>query len=257
MSNVENAKLSTMPVNFADTDVVENISEKRRSGKRISLSEYGRKVKQIQTGKLTNPIVPGLADFIQGIIYDKVSYAAAATVPAAFSWFTVPSGQQGKSKADTNLTQASQLTSPEWANVQGLTLKLSSLMQKADIDTWINTYYIEFYVTNKIYLEGPPEYFPATGGLQGFFTLATAANGSFFNNGTPKSDNFFDMRIPQGVDLGGITTDGQTGIIINQSQTFRVDCKATSGFTLAAASGTYGGFAVTCALLAIISRSVQ
>jgi hypothetical protein len=129
-------------------------------------------------------------------------------------------------------------------------------MVKADIDAWVNNYYIEFYVDNKIYLDGQIDMFPAPAGLTGLQTFSAATTASFYVNGTPRADNFFDLRIPGGIDLGGITTDGNTGITINQGQTFRIECTGTS-FTLAAAAGTYGGLQVTAMLIGVISRSVQ
>jgi hypothetical protein len=98
--------------------------------------------------------------------------------------------------------------------------------------------------------------FPAPAGLSGLQSFATATTATIYTNGLPRADNFFDLRLPGGIDLGGIVTDGNTGITINQGQTFRVECTGTS-YTLAAAAGTYGGFQVTCMLLGVISRSVQ
>src|ERR1700759_175258 len=123
-------------------------------GKRLALSKIGRSFDRISKGRLVNPIVPGVADYIMGVVYDRVTYAPGAALPANFKFFVVPSGQQSKTKADTNLTQASALTNPSWMNAVGLGFKFSTLMVKADIDAFLNTYYVEFYVDNKIYLEG-------------------------------------------------------------------------------------------------------
>jgi hypothetical protein len=243
-------------INLLDGDYCEPIQEKGKLGKRVSLSEFGRKAELINKNRKHNPIVPGLADFIQGILWDRFVQGASTNLPASFSWFTVPYGQGGKTNADTNLQLTSTLPAPQWMNVVSLGLYLSSLMRKQDIDTYFNTYYIRFYVDQKYYLEGPPWMFPAPGGMTGFYTLAAAADQSFFTNGVPQSFNFFDLRLPQGIDLGGVTTDGATGILINQGQTFHVDSNGTS-FTLAAADGAYGGFNVVCVLTGILSRSVQ
>ena len=225
-------------------------------GKRLPLSKYGKAVSLIEKHRQHNPIVPGVADYIMGPIYDRVTYAPGATVPANFKWFVTPAGQSSKTKADTNLSQASTLTQPSWANVVGLGFKFSTLMQKPDIDAFVNNYYVEFYVDNKIYLEGQVDMFPAPAGITGLQSFATAITSTAYVNGTPRADNFFDVRIPGGIDLGGMVTDGNTGITINQGQTFRVECTGTS-FVLAAANGTYGGFQVTAMLIGIISRSVQ
>ena len=225
-------------------------------GKRLSLSKHGKQVNRITHGREPNPIVPGVADYIMGPVYDRVTFAPGATIPANFKWFVSPMGQSSKTKADTNLSMSSALSAPSWMNVVGLGFKFSTLMQKADLDAFVNNYYIEFYVDNKIYLEGQVDMFPAPAGITGLQSFATATTSTVYVNGTPRADNFFDLRIPGGIDLGGLVTDGNTGITINQGQTFKVECTGTS-FTLAAASGTYGGFQVTAMLIGVISRSVQ
>lgn len=245
-----------LTLNLADSDYCESFKEKKKVGKLIHLSEFGKKARALVKGRKSNPIVPGMADYIQAIIYDRFTQGAATNLPSQFSWFTIPYGQQGKTVADTNLQLTSQLPQPQWMNVVSLGFYLASTMIKADIDTFFNTYYMRFYIDQKYYADGPFYMYPAPAGLNGFWTKATAADQSFYTNGNPQSFNFFDLRLPQGIDLGGVTTDGFTGIIIGQGQTFHVDSFGTS-YTLAAADGSYGGFNVMCTLLGVLSRSVQ
>lgn len=207
-----------------------------------------------------NPIVPGAADYVQWNAYDRMTYAAATQLPNLISYFSIPSNQQGKTKMDTNLTQVQTFTAPNWINVVGMGLYFSSQMIKGDIDIVLNNFWLEFWCQEKIYLEGPVWLFPSPGGLTAGFMLSTATTNTAYNNGTPAAYNFFDVRLPAGMDLGGVTTDGTTGIIINGGQTFHVDLKSTAAagvITLGAAVGSYGGYQVTIVLQGVYSRAVQ
>lgn len=227
-------------------------------GKRVFLSEFGRKVKQKEEGVSTNPLVPGAADYILNTLYDRYTSAAAAALATNFQFFVVPNGQSGKTKVDTNLTQAGQLPAPQWFNVMWIGFYFSPLMQLSDIQTFTLLYYTEFWIQDKIYAEGPVYMFPTPGGLQGQQSFATATLATFYTNGNTSSTNWNDLRLPAGIDLGGgVVTDGYQGIVLNSGQNFHLDCKSAAGYTLAAASGSYGGFNVMANLGGIWARQVQ
>ena len=242
-----------------DKDFTEDITSKSGTvvGKRVILSEFAKKSKRLDKGVNNNPIVPGAADYIQNTLYDRYTSAAGAALATTFQWFTIPQGQSGKTKTDTNLTLTQMLPAPQWFNVIGLGVYFSPLMIVEDVYNFTNGYWLEFWVQSKIYAEGPVQFFPSPGGLSTTWSFATAANRSIVTNGSALTTNFFDLRLPQGLDLGGISTDGATGIIINGGQTFHVDAKSPAGITLQAASAPYGGFNALVTLQGIHSREVQ
>src|ERR1700743_1299288 len=97
-------------------------------GRRVALSEAGRKMELLSKGREVNPIVPGVADYIQALQYDRFVQTAGTALPAQFSWFVTPYNQGGKTQADTNLQLNSQLPQPQWMNVVGLSLYISTIM---------------------------------------------------------------------------------------------------------------------------------
>lgn len=239
---------------------VENISD-YQTGKTGFASQLGKLATNKRKKKQANPIVPGAADYVQWVVYDRMTFAATTILPNLISYFSIPSNQQGKTKMDTNLTQSQTFPAPNWLNCVGVTLYFADTMLKNDISIVLNNFWLEFWCQEKIYVEGPVYNFPSPGGLTaGFNQLAAAALQTAFNNGTPASFNFFDVRLPAGMMLGTIQTDGTTGIVINGGQSFHVDLKSTAAaatITLGAASSPYGGYLVTVSLLGTYSRAVQ
>ena len=233
-----------------------------KKGKIGFASKLGQLATNKQKKKHTNPILPGAADFVQWVAYDRMTYAAASVLPNLISYFSIPANQQGKTKMDTNLTQSQTFPAPNWLNVVGICVYFADNMLKQDISIVLNNFWLEFWCQEKIYVEGPIYNFPSTGGLTSGINLQGAAANSYaFNNGTPAAFNFYDVRLPAGMMLGNVQTDGTTGIVINGGQSFHVDLKSTAAagtITLsAAATGGYGGYLVTVSLLGTYSRAVQ
>lgn len=231
-------------------------------GKKGFTSSLGKLAINKANKRNNNPIVPGAADFVQWVAYDRMTYAAATILPNLISYFSIPSNQSGKTKMDTNLTQSQTFPAPNWLNVVGLTVYFADTMLKNDISIVLNNFWLEFWCQEKIYVEGPLYNFPSVGGLTSGInsTLAAGAQISAYNNGTPAAFNFFDVRLPAGMQLGTISTDGVTGIVINGGQSFHVDLKSTAAaatITLGASSAPYGGYLVTVSLLGTYSRAVQ
>jgi hypothetical protein len=151
-------------------------------------------------------------------------------------------------------------------------------MIKPDIDAVLDNSYLEYWVTAKIYAEGPLQLFPSGAGLSG---VTDQTGQAAWNNGWPVASNLFDLRLPAGIHLGmgqddsgnpvAITTDGLMGITILQSQTFHVDLKQDSSSGTAYslitppvvlkasnATPTVGtGANMMCYLYGILSRGVQ
>jgi hypothetical protein len=258
-------------------DLDTNINEgKHKFGFKDLISVYKRRSK-FNSSKHKNPIAPGLADIVNWVIYDRNSFAQNTAIPANFKFFTQPIGTNNKTKADTNLFQVSRLEDPLWMNVIGMGIYWTPNVYIGDITTFQNTYYLEFWVGQKVYIEGPYQCFPSAAGIYAFPNMNTAslaltfANGAatmFSSNGVPRTDNMFDLRLPGGIQLGyetdsngnqnAVVSDGLTGITILQGQGFRVENNAPNGgFTLTTTA--LGGFGINfqCYLYGILSRGVQ
>lgn len=202
-----------------------------------------------------NPIVPGKIGIFNWTLYDTITAAQAATTAVLLQAFTVPAGTSGKTKLDTNLEQVSRIPGPGIFNAVSVGFYFSSRMLKEDIDDFLDSYYMEFVVVSRIYAEGLLMFYPAGAGLAGM-TTKTAEGG--WSNGQPNVANFYDLRLPAGLDLGGGTfTDGYTGITILQDQTFRVDLKATTGVTLNTTAAGGFGLRLIVALSGQMTRGVQ
>lgn len=222
--------------------------------------------------RLRNPIQPNTADIVNWVLYDRITFAPATTIPQLVRLFVTPIGSGAKTKVDTNLEQVSRLPDPQWFNCTGLGFFFNSNAAPADIQAFLATEYMEFWVSQKVYLEGPLQCFPSGAGLFGtaaIDTVAAAGNYSVITtNGWPNVHNLYDVRLPAGLNLGVndqgtmVTADGLIGITILQGQSFRVELKADGGgATLVAASGVTPingtGLTVSCYLHGILSRGVQ
>lgn len=248
-------------------------------------NDYLRKAKAQH--RRQNPIAANQADIVYWVLYDRFFEAQGQTMPAKLVFFSVPQGQTittggttyTKAKQDTNMALVNTLEAPQWMNTIGLGIYFSSDMVKPDIDGILNTSYLEYWVTAKIYAEGPLQLFPSGVGLSGSTTQTGSAA---WNNGWPVASNLFDLRLPAGIHLGmgqddsgnpvAITTDGLMGITILQSQSFHVDVKAdaVSGTQFTNAANTPWHLSATsatpiagvgcdmmCYLYGILSRGVQ
>jgi hypothetical protein len=236
-------------------------SLQKRAGKvgfRTSLTEFFKAARR--RGRERNPIAPNQADIVKWILYDRFQFASGTTVPNNFKFFTSPIGQNGKTKVDTNMEQVQRLADPLWFNTEGIGFFFGGPNDPTDINGFLDTEYMEYWVGQKVYLEGPVQCFPGGAGLQ--MAAAGVLDYRFATNGVPRTDNVFDVRLPAGIHLGtdtagnSIVTDGLIGITILQGQQFRVEMQAPAGgFALEAAPGS--GLNVMCYLYGILSRGVQ
>ncbi len=219
-----------------------------------------------------NPISPNQADYVNWVLYDRITFAASAVVPQLTKLFVIPIGGSSKTKVDTNLELVSSLAAPQWFNCTGVSIYFNPNTAPIDLDNFLNTEYMEFWVSQKVYLEGPLDCFPGSGGLMGGTNLGTmtAAATSFisnFTNGWPSIHNMYDVRLPAGLGLGmdgngtPVAADGIIGITILQSQTFNIQLKADGGGATMAATGAVPvagvGLTVGARLHGILSRGVQ
>ena len=150
----------------------------KRAGKvgfRTSLTEFFKAAKR--KARAQNPIAPNQADIVKWIIYDRFRFAAGTTVPNNYKYFTQPIGTNGKTKVDTNLDQVQRLPDPLWFNTEGMGFYFSPDNALADITNFINSEFQEFWVGQKVYVEGPVQCFPGGVGIFG-------ASGSYWPGGS-------------------------------------------------------------------------
>lgn len=219
-----------------------------------------------------NPISPNQADYANWVFYDRTNWAAAATIPQITKLFVAPIGTNSKTKVDTNMTQVSVLEAPFWFNCTGIGFFFNSNVAPIDLYNFLNTEYMEFWVGQKVYAEGPLDIYPSAGGTWTQATLGTmtAAATSYLTssaNGWPSIHNMYDLRLPAGLPLGkdangnAVVADGFIGVTILQSQTFHVELKADGGGATLAAGAAVPvagvGLTVSCRLHGILSRGVQ
>lgn len=250
-------------LSFSDLGESERSLNKRigKVGFKTHLTEWYKKAKRRSFAE--NPISPNQADIVKWIIYDRFLFAAATTIPNNFKFFTAPIGQAGKSKIDTNMEQVQRLADPLWFNTEGIGFYFGSTALAADIQAFMASEYMEFWVGQKVYLEGPIQCFPSGAGL---FATSTPTGATVAVNGVPRTDNVYDVRLPNGIHLGtdgagnAIITDGLIGITILQGQQFRVEMQAPAGgaaLTAGTATPPGTGLSVMCYLHGILSRGVQ
>jgi hypothetical protein len=203
---------------------------------------------------------------VKWILYDRFQFGAATTVPNNFKFFTAPIGQSGKTKIDTNMEQVQRLADPLWFNTEGVGFFFAGNALLADLNAFVSSEYMEFWVGQKVYLEGPVQCFPGGAGVLASMGGTTTAGNltTVATNGVPRTDNVFDVRLPAGIHLGtdstgaAIVTDGLIGITILQGQQFRIEMNAPAGGATLAAAGSGGtGLTVMAYLYGILSRGVQ
>jgi hypothetical protein len=236
---------------------------KNKVGLKTSMTEFFRAARRHSFAE--NPIAPNQADIVKWILYDRFQFAPGTTVPNNFKFFTQPIGTAGKTKIDTNMDQVQRLSDPLWFNTEGLGFWFGSVNLLSDISAFFQSEYMEFWVGQKVYLEGPIQCFPGGAGLQGYSDGVTGGQQTW-TNGQARTDNVYDVRLPAGIHLGvdannvPIVTDGLIGVTILQGQQFRVEMNAPmGGAALAASTATPAGTGLTVMayLYGILSRGVQ
>lgn len=221
------------------------IAHKMKLRKTSSLQDIGRAMRLANKARETNPIEEGRADIVPWIFYDRLFTSANTVSSVEYDFFTQP--QSGaKFKQDTNLEQVSVLAQPQHFNTTSLQMYFSSQMLVPDIGKFLDTYYLEFWIGNKVYAEGPLSQFPGGSGLQGF---TTQSNTGAFSNGLPSPNAVIDFRIG----------DNPIGHHILQGQTFKVKVITSAGFTTIATTVNANaiGINLLCVLEGVLSRGVQ
>ena len=205
------------------------------------------------------PLVINMADTVPWTWYDSFTIAAGAAGLTEYQLFSVPMNQGGKTKMDTNMTLVQQLAPPQFFNCLNIGFYIQSDMVKADVDAIMKNYYYEFWVTQKIYSEGPLWRQPSGAGITG---VSTATSQQVWTNGVPNPFAKASLSLPPGLQLNdpsnnsAFVTNGVTnGISILQGQTFYVKLYTNSAPTAAAAPAP--GIKIYCTLDGLLSRQVQ
>lgn len=249
-------------IDFKDLDMPKQ--GKNKVGFKTSLTEWYKSARRRSFAE--NPIAPNQADIVKWVLYDRFQFAPGTTVPNNFKFFTQPIGTAGKTKIDTNMDQVQRLSDPLWFNTEGVGFFFGALSLLTDINAFFQSEFMEFWVGQKVYLEGPIECFPGGTGLYGVSASEDGAFQATYTNGQARIDNVFDVRLPAGIHLGvdannvPIVTDGLIGITILQGQQFRIEMNAPmGGAALAAATATPAGtgLSIRAYLYGILSRGVQ
>lgn len=140
----------------------------------------------------------GQKESVRSSLYDFQAYAAAGQTSLTF--FQVPVGQSGKTKADTNMEQAGSLPSPKQFLIETIEVYLypgslvnvaasaaTNLPQQADdMYAFAKSGFLDLFIGSKSYLtEAPLGRFPASTGMRvdqamtGTFTAPNAIKGEY------------------------------------------------------------------------------
>lgn len=139
-------------------------------------------------GRNTNAIMANWVDRGPWQYWDTITIVAGAAGAANYSPFSVPIGSQDplttltKNKLQTNMVRQNQFPPPRCLLLNAIGFYFESNWLKADIDAFLQSYYMEFRIDEKIFHEGYLWLFPAGAGLAG---LSTQNGESVYTNGIP------------------------------------------------------------------------
>lgn len=141
-------------------------------------------------GRDINSILAGFVDRGMWYFYDTIVVAVNTALQRSYDPFSVPIGQGttafgtgAKNKMDTNMRRGNQFAPPQCLILDHIGFYFGSEMLKADIDNFLNNFYFEFRIDDKIYFEGHLWYYAAGAGLAG---ASTKTNEGGWTNGAPE-----------------------------------------------------------------------
>ncbi len=134
---------------------------------------------------------PDQIEAVRSSLYDSLAYAQAGQTQLQF--FQTPKGQGGKTLADTNMTTAGSLASPQSFLIETIELQFypgvvpstESAANTPVVSNFVNDVWkfykpgawLELFIGSKAYLdEAPLLKFPPRGGLGGFAATSDAAS---------------------------------------------------------------------------------
>lgn len=139
-------------------------------------------------GRNTNSIMQGWVDRGPWQYWDTITADAGTALDAQYSPFSVAVGSQNpltgttKTKLQTNMVRGNQFPPPRCLILVQIGFYFSSTMLKPDIDTVLDSCWMEFRIDDKIFHEGQLWQFPGGAGLAG---VSTQTGESVYTLGLP------------------------------------------------------------------------
>lgn len=137
-------------------------------------------------------------DVQQTPLYDQIVIAAGSALTVTTSaFFTNVGSNANKNIAQTNLTRANELISPEAFSIKQFRLRWSENILRVDLTNILGAvaagFVFEFYIGKKPYMQVPIWMCPAGGGITGFSDLTGE---SCYTNGWPSSSAARSIALP-------------------------------------------------------------
>jgi hypothetical protein len=179
-------------------------------------------------------------DVQQTPLYDQIVIAAGSALTVTTSaFFTNVGANANKNIAQTNLTRANELISPEAFSIKQFRLRWSENVLRVDLTSILGNsttgFVFEFYIGKKPYMQVPIWMLPAGGGIFGFSDLTGE---SCYTNGWPSSSAARSIALP---------------LVISSKASFQGQLNGPS-YTLNS-GGT--GLTMMCVLEGFYARGVQ
>lgn len=219
-----------------------------RAQQKQMISGIERMMRLSSKSRQRNPIEPNKADILPWWLYDEINVAVNTATGVEMDFFSVPQGGTQfavvKTKQQTNMEEVKKLSAPKHMNVTSLQLVYAPNMLKTDIDSTINNFWLEFWIGDKIYSEGPLFKYPGGSGLSG---MSVQSGQQSWTNGiaNPMAVNDFRMG------------DNPIGHHILQGQSFVVKILGTTFTTVNSTANPAGtGLNWWAILEGILSRAV-
>jgi hypothetical protein len=198
-------------------------------------------------GKNTNSIMANWVDRGPWTYWDTAFFTNGVAIPDQVNFFAIPINSQNtqgvagitgglpKTKLMTNMVKSYEFKPPECLLLMRIGIQFSSNFLKPDVDKFLNSYWMELKIDDKIFHQGWLIDFPAGGGLSGVTENAAEAT---WVNGVPTPtfqrkygdwakyiapQQFFSVTFFRGLTSGQtVPTLGTTDTTINYPGTIRV-----------------------------------
>jgi|GEM_PF-1203902 len=172
-----------------------------------------------------NPNIGGVVQSLSYSLYDQVSFAQSAAFTRTIL-FQSPLGQAGKTLAQTNLSQAGSLPTPQRFTIYKICAHISNNTIPADLQNLLQNVSFQLAIGSKVYQQGPLSMFPAGRGWK----VDAAAN-----VGVPPAGSapvFSTSNGPLSSDAGLLDIP----ITIEETEQFSVSLNPETAFNLTANS---------------------
>jgi hypothetical protein len=198
--------------------------------------------RQAERVKLAFTEYAGRKEAYQGedCLYDTISIAPGAAMPSMTALFTVPSGTNGKTNAQTNMQVAGMLSNNDAFLVTGARCAISFNTHPIDAQNFVSLCWLDFKFFNREFFWGPPEMFPGGSGayvsaasnLGTGVALAGLGPVTSVSNGVPSKHNYFSL--------------GEDGLLLKANDRVEVDLYNPTPFNMIAGGvGGVGGNGLT------------